>query len=428
MQDLITKIRAARDATRASLEDAVANLDAEEDLLASLSTRAGRVSRAMTGAADPKAAAPVQQPPAPTAAQVLGIVTPPPVVTIVPITQPVVTQPTTITVPARYTFRGIATCWLNREDEVPNRASLADGTEFVDGLGKTLLAVSLPCARKAGRMIHVWMPATPGNVLVCYQPEVGPWSTHCPFITTGILPPATGWIGQKVIQDHVAPMGGWVPVAQATQPHGNQLTCNGAIIDITPAGWSAVNGKSAEENWAGSPTADVCFQVYEPDGSQTITVPAPIQHPAITAATMGGDPTASIVAHALALRGSPTGPADPFQYDPNTNGGRLGCAQAASTILHQAGVIPHIELSVDGLRALLHQIGARVVTDEKPGRVVILGSTANTSGHGHVGVLVSEGGVAHLVNNHSSTQHVGDDVFDPSARPVVEILAVPGAL
>lgn len=300
--------------------------------------------------------------------------------------------------------------------------SLADGTPFTKGLGETLVAVSLPSAIVRGRMIHVWLPANPNHVLICAQRDVGPWSTKSTFVATGILPPASQWNHQQVVKDKLAPLGGWVPVSQAKEPYGDPEVCNAAIIDITPAGWSILNGLSPEQNWAGSPSATVCFQVFDPDGSHVVSVPAPLSIP-----SAGGDPTASIVAHALALVGHPTGPGDPFQYDPATNGGRLGCAQAASTILHQAGVISTVELSVDGLRALLHRIGSRTVTDHNPGRVVILGAMEGTDGHGHVGILVDEGGIAHLINNHSSTQHVGDDIFDPAARPVVEILALPGA-
>lgn len=132
-----------------------------------------------------------------------------------------------------------------------------------------------------------------------------------------------------------------------------------------------------------------------------------------------GDLPARIRAAALNLP-------DPYPYQPETEGGELGCADVVSHALIEAGVIPERELAVAGLSKRLKGSGWRAANEPyRDGDVIVWGPRPGGT-HGHVGVIIHEGGVVMTVQNSSSRRRVVHIPLAGYDRPIVEVLRAPG--
>lgn len=118
---------------------------------------------------------------------------------------------------------------------------------------------------------------------------------------------------------------------------------------------------------------------------------------------------------------------DPFPYEPETNGGQLGCANVVSRGLKDAGVLQKLELSVDGLVGALKARGWAAI--QKPygdGDVIVWSATASSNGHKHVGVLDADGAKVWALDNSSSQRKVICEDLSKNTRPVEQVLRAPG--
>lgn len=91
-----------------------------------------------------------------------------------------------------------------------------------------------------------------------------------------------------------------------------------------------------------------------------------------------------------------------FPYDPLTEGGNLGCAQVATTVLKAAGVLNQTCLNCTGTISLLEQVGWSSVTwpPYQAGDVVFW--ETYQPGPSHVGIVMNSGNSAQAMNNSSS--------------------------
>lgn len=91
-----------------------------------------------------------------------------------------------------------------------------------------------------------------------------------------------------------------------------------------------------------------------------------------------------------------------FPYDPLTEGGNLGCAQVATTVLKAAGVLNQTCLNCTGTISLLEQAGWSSVTwpPYQAGDVVFW--ETYQPGPSHVGIVMNSGNSAQAMNNSSS--------------------------
>ena len=91
-----------------------------------------------------------------------------------------------------------------------------------------------------------------------------------------------------------------------------------------------------------------------------------------------------------------------FPYDPLTEGGNLGCAQVATTVLKAAGAIDSTCLNCDGTINLLVAKGwsAVDVPPYQAGDVIFW--TTYQPGASHVGIVMNSGNTAQAMNNSSS--------------------------
>ncbi len=93
-----------------------------------------------------------------------------------------------------------------------------------------------------------------------------------------------------------------------------------------------------------------------------------------------------------------------FPYAPETNGGRLGCAQVATTVLKNAGALTRTDLSCVGTLDLLEQAGWKKakVPPYKAGDVIFWQGTQKKSGPTHVGIIMENGNNVQAMSNSSS--------------------------
>lgn len=91
-----------------------------------------------------------------------------------------------------------------------------------------------------------------------------------------------------------------------------------------------------------------------------------------------------------------------FPYDPLTEGGNLGCAQVATTVLKAAGVLNTTCLNCTGTISLLEQAGWKSVSwpPYQAGDVVFW--ETYLPGPSHVGIVMNSGNSAQAMNNSSS--------------------------
>ena len=91
-----------------------------------------------------------------------------------------------------------------------------------------------------------------------------------------------------------------------------------------------------------------------------------------------------------------------FPYDPLTEGGNLGCAQVATTVLKAAGAIDSTCLNCNGTISLLEAKGwsAVNVPPYQAGDVIFW--TTYQPGASHVGIVMNSGNTAQAMNNSSS--------------------------
>lgn len=135
--------------------------------------------------------------------------------------------------------------------------------------------------------------------------------------------------------------------------------------------------------------------------------------------TTPADLPAKIRAAALALP-------DPFPYEPETEGGDLGCANVVSYALIQAGALEKIEVAVRFLAAELKRRGWAVTEGPfQDGDVVVWGPRPGGV-HGHIGILIKEGADIMTVQNSSSRRKVIHTPLATYDRPLVEVLRAPG--
>lgn len=119
---------------------------------------------------------------------------------------------------------------------------------------------------------------------------------------------------------------------------------------------------------------------------------------------------------------------DPFPYEPETQGGQLGCANVVSKALVDAGVLDKLELSVDGLSGGLKAKGWTPI--QKPyrdGDVIVWSPNESSNGHKHVGVLDADGSKVWALDNSSSKRKVICEDLAKNTRPVEQVLRAPGA-
>ena len=91
-----------------------------------------------------------------------------------------------------------------------------------------------------------------------------------------------------------------------------------------------------------------------------------------------------------------------FPYDPLTQGGNLGCAQVATTVLKAAGVLSSTCLNCTGTIKMLEAVGWSSVTwpPYQAGDVVFW--ETYQPGPSHVGIVMNSGNSAQAMNNSSS--------------------------
>lgn len=117
---------------------------------------------------------------------------------------------------------------------------------------------------------------------------------------------------------------------------------------------------------------------------------------------------------------------DPFPYHEDTEEGNLGCANVVSFALREAGILDNIELAVRFLDARLQNLGWTVTSEPyKDGDVIVWGPRASGA-HGHVGILIIEGGIVMTVQNSSSNRKVVHLPLVGYDRPIVRVLRAPG--
>lgn len=93
-----------------------------------------------------------------------------------------------------------------------------------------------------------------------------------------------------------------------------------------------------------------------------------------------------------------------FPYAAATNGGRLGCAQVATTVLKNAGALNTTNLSCVGTMDLLQKAGWKKakVPPYKAGDVIFWQGTQKKSGPTHVGIIMENGKNVQAMSNSSS--------------------------
>ena len=91
-----------------------------------------------------------------------------------------------------------------------------------------------------------------------------------------------------------------------------------------------------------------------------------------------------------------------FPYDPLTEGGNLGCAQVATTVLKAAGVLDRTCLNCTGTISMLEAVGWKSVSwpPYQAGDVVFW--ETYQPGPSHVGIVMNSGNSAQAMNNSSS--------------------------
>ncbi len=91
-----------------------------------------------------------------------------------------------------------------------------------------------------------------------------------------------------------------------------------------------------------------------------------------------------------------------FPYAAGTNGGRLGCAQVATTVLKKAGVLKKTSLGCKQTLSMLKQAGWKKakVPPYKAGDVIFW--TTYKAGASHVGIIMENGNNAQAMSNSSS--------------------------
>lgn len=91
-----------------------------------------------------------------------------------------------------------------------------------------------------------------------------------------------------------------------------------------------------------------------------------------------------------------------FPYDPLTEGGNLGCAQVATTVLKAAGVLDRTCLNCTGTISMLEAVGWSSVSwpPYQAGDVVFW--ETYQPGPSHVGIVMNSGNSAQAMNNSSS--------------------------
>ena len=115
-----------------------------------------------------------------------------------------------------------------------------------------------------------------------------------------------------------------------------------------------------------------------------------------------------------------------FPYDPQTEAGNLGCANAVSWILTDAGVLKSIVLNVDGLYDALIAVGWKeTTTPYEDGDVILWKKWTGSGGHQHCGILDEEGAVVWAINNSSGQRRVVVENLAGDPRPIRCVLRHP---
>lgn len=318
---------------------------------------------------------------------------------IVPITAPViqVATPKPVLVPAPVATSefpwvlGVeVTCFGGRDDEASGewKATAYGWYTCTPGSGMVDAFCALPFKVKRGDAVDFRDPAT-GRIVTILVGDGGPWN-------------------DAARPDQYLPKGDRPQAESGTDLRGRKT--NGAGGDVTPAGWTMLNGKPARANYDNPPSgkfdlrwrpAEVAHEVTDHEMWETA--------PAIRRA-------------ALALVGVP------FPYAPGTEDGELGCADVVSTALINAGVLAgnELELAVTGLdeRLRTKHGWTAVQAPYRDGDVIIWGPRAGQT-HGHVGILIVDGAKVTCVNNSSSKKAVIQMDLEGYDRPVVRVIRAP---
>lgn len=116
-----------------------------------------------------------------------------------------------------------------------------------------------------------------------------------------------------------------------------------------------------------------------------------------------------------------------FPYEPETDHGRLGCANVVSWILVRAGVLNAILLSVDDVVEALLGLGWLPVTDGKfaDGDVIAWKESPESNGHQHIGIIDQEGLQTWALDNSSSKRRVIREDLARNSRAVRCVLRHP---
>lgn len=250
----------------------------------------------------------------------------------------------------------LATCWGDRKDDEKAAAGgpgandwgqLAYGWAPKPGprRGMEILGAALPARIAQGTVARVRLHGMPSqHAIEIPVIDVGPLNTDDPYWRTGTRPRTD--VG----------------------------------LDLTPLAWARLTGGSPESAWDRAPSGLVDIQVIEPG------VPA--------AAGSAGE-IARIALEHVGL---------PFGYEPDTDGGRWGCANVVSHILRDAGILSELVLTVDGVVEALRERGWRSVEPPyEDGDVVAW--PKGPSGHKHVGIVVRQDDLR-TVNNSSEKREV----------------------
>jgi hypothetical protein len=272
------------------------------------------------------------------------------------------------------------TCWLNKSDddsgETAKQPMYPWAPRNEKKIGLTLVGAAVPMHVDKGDQVRV-RHANGGWVYIPII-EGGPHRTSDTYLIDG------------------------------TRPLAESIDKNRAGLDLTPAAMALVNGKSAQQNYDSEPSIALDVQLVR----------------------AGQVPNAHVVVSDLGARivGAARALPDPFPYAPETDHGRLGCADVVSTALHDAGAMGGVVLSVDALVAELLRLGWIDASPEKysAGNVIVFVATEATNGHKHVGILGRDpGGDLTVINNSSSREKVVEQKLSTYDRPILRVLAAP---
>jgi LysM repeat protein len=167
-----------------------------------------------------------------------------------------------------------------------------------------------------------------------------------------------------------------------------------------------------------------------PGGSGSTPTPSASAAPAPGSSAAGAAPAAGslqqrLVAAAQRLVGQTN-----FPYAPETNGGRLGCAQVATTALKNAGAVDRVVLGVLQALSDLRAKGWREV-NVPPFQAgdVISWKTYDRTGDGvkdpdtHIGIIMSSGNNVQAMNNSSSLRQ--PRLTSANMAPISRVLRKP---